>query len=69
MRVVTAAVIYTLITYSYAFAADQKVAGYSCTTIKLLVRTFGEDRALAWAKNHGYSQAQINAARRCLLSS
>jgi hypothetical protein len=45
----------------YVFAND-----INCSQIKLLVAEHGRVKAIVWAREHGYTWAQINEARKCL---
>lgn len=45
-----------------AFAAEHA----SCSTVRYYVAKFGATVAEQWARSTGISEAQINAARRCL---
>lgn len=37
-----------------------------CWAIKQAVAIYGESAALQWARTHGYSERQIEQAKRCL---
>lgn len=41
----------------------------ACWKIRLYVSVYGEKKAASWARNHGYSQLEIEAARRRCLAS
>ncbi|HWC18217.1 MAG TPA: hypothetical protein VG498_14445 [Terriglobales bacterium] len=54
-----------------AFAAlialhQTAAAGVSCTVVRFYVAKYSEATAEAWARSHGASDAEIEAARRCL---
>jgi hypothetical protein len=53
---------------SNAFAAGQSglVHRVSCTMVRYYVSRYSESAAEMWARSHGASDAQIEAARRCL---
>ena len=53
---------------SNAFAAGQSglVHRVSCSMVRYYVSRYSESAAEMWARNHGATDAQIEAARRCL---
>jgi hypothetical protein len=53
---------------SNAFAAGQSglVHRVSCTMVRYYVSRYSESAAEMWARSHGATDAQIEAARRCL---
>ena len=51
---------------SPAMAADKLPDGYTCEAVREKVAEHGWFIAYAWAKLHGYSKAEISAAKKCL---
>lgn len=49
-----------------ASAALALPAGTSCDQIRALVAEHGRLKAIAWAREHGYTWREINEARKCL---
>ena len=67
--VIIAAAVFTaaLILCGVAFAAEPKLpAGVSCEAIRGHVADHGKLKAIRWAREQGYSWAQIAEARKCL---
>jgi hypothetical protein len=40
-----------------------------CWQVRMYVTAYGERAAMNWARSHGYSERQINEAKRCLFQS
>jgi hypothetical protein len=53
---------------SNAFAGSQPgfVHRVSCSVVRYYVEKYSASMAEAWARSHGATEAQIDAARRCL---
>lgn len=49
-----------------AWTEPQLPHGTSCDQIKSLVAEHGKIKAVIWAREHGYTWAQIAEARKCL---
>lgn len=49
-----------------AYAEPRLPAGVNCADIKAKVAEHGYAKAIYWARQHGYSWAQIAEARKCL---
>jgi hypothetical protein len=64
----------TVLFLSFAHAADLVEArhterlpnGVTCQQVRYLVSNYGYKFAVSQARQHGWTQHQINAARRCL---
>jgi len=62
------AISFTLSVPSSALAGHQPgfVKRVSCTVVRYYVAKYSASTAEFWARSHGASEAQIEAARRCL---
>jgi len=63
---VTRFVLIAMLLISPAMAADKLPDGYTCEAVREKVAEHGWFIAYAWAKLHGYSKAEISAAKKCL---
>lgn len=71
MRTLTAAVFVLIALPMPGKAKDQSgiLHRVSCTVVRFYVAKYSASAAESWARDHGATEAEIEAARRCLANS
>jgi hypothetical protein len=47
-------------------ATERPLQRFSCTVVRLYVAKYSQSAAEGWARSHGATDGEIDAARRCL---